>query len=446
MLSLLLLEIKTIFSCHKRIFLLSVLAFTCACIGINASMSGLLLIREEQKATEESFGNKTAFEISMDGDSDTYIRVFSNENSGKVKSLFESLANDPSFSFRYNTENLMDFFDPDDPAYNHEDFPRFKDEFRVGYETGDAVYDESYLTLKAIYADKQFCSEHGIRIEDGRPFQDADFSVDSPDKIIVPVILGQGYKDLYQVGERIENAHMGTIKPLTLEVIGFLEKGSFFYDNNAISIPLDRYMIVPSIETSYDGLLENGTYDELTHAAYDSMKIINSRILCDQDDRAEVEKRVRELFSKYGFSELRLSEESEGAKMQLHHARENLSVSILITSFVIVLITIMILISTFYRITKDRKKYSIYSLHGISFGKIALLVNVETILIFLCSAILFFVMRFLFSSVPALDFGLSRHSVLSILSIQIVLLFLIGFYGKKKVEKTDMSSVLREHD
>ena len=85
MFALILLELKTVFSSHKRIFLLSVLAFTCACIGINASMSGLLLTRTQHQATEESFGNKTAYEITMDGESDTYIRVFSNENSGKVK-------------------------------------------------------------------------------------------------------------------------------------------------------------------------------------------------------------------------------------------------------------------------------------------------------------------------------------------------------------------------
>ncbi len=446
MFALILLELKTVFSSHKRIFFLSVLAFTCACIGINASMSGLLLTRTQHQATEESFGNKTAYEITMDGESDTYIRVFSNENSGKVKSLFEALSRDPSIRFRYSTENLMDFFDPDDPSYNHDDFPRFKEEFRIGYETGDVVYDDSYLTLKAIYADKHFFSEHGVNIEDGRSFQDTDYIVDSPEGIVIPVVLGHGYKDLYQVGDRIEKAHMGTVDPLTLEVVGFLKEGSFYYDNNAIRVLLDRYMIVPSIETAYDGLLENGTYDELTHAAYDSMKIINSRILCENADREKVEKRVREIFSEYGFSELRLSEESEGARILLHQARENLTVSILITSFVIVLITIMILISTFYRITKDRKKYCIYSLHGISFGKISLLVNIETILIFLCSAILFFVMRVLLSSVPALDFGLHRHSVISIFSIQILLLFLIGLYGKRKIRKVDMSSVLREHE
>ena len=174
MYALLLQEIKTVFSSHKRIFLLSVLAFTCACIGINASMSGLLLTKTQQQSTEESFGNKTAYEISMDGESDTYIRVFSNENSGKVKSLFDALSGDPSFRFRYSTENLMDFFDPDDPSYSREDFPRFKEEFRIGYETGDTVYDDSYLTLKAIYADKLFFSEPDVRIEDGRPLQEED--------------------------------------------------------------------------------------------------------------------------------------------------------------------------------------------------------------------------------------------------------------------------------
>ena len=79
--------------------------------------------------------------------------------------------------------------------------------------------------------------------------------MDSPEGIVIPVILGHEYRDLYQVGDRIENAHMGTVKPLTLEVVGFLKEASFFYDNNAIRILLDRYMIVASIETAYDGRL-----------------------------------------------------------------------------------------------------------------------------------------------------------------------------------------------
>ena len=78
-------EIRSIFASHKRIFVLSVLAFTCACIGINSSLTSLLHVMEEKTAAEARFGNKTTFALSLDGGTDTYNRVFAWENAHKVQ-------------------------------------------------------------------------------------------------------------------------------------------------------------------------------------------------------------------------------------------------------------------------------------------------------------------------------------------------------------------------
>ncbi len=440
-------EIRTIFTSHKRVFILSVLAFTCACIGINSSLTNFLQVFEEKTAAEARFGNKTTFALSLDGGTDTYNRVFSKENAGQAKALFDALRSDSRITLRYTSENLMDFFDPSDTSYGKEDFPKYKEEFRVGYEDGSAVFDPSYLALKAFYVDPLFSEEKGLSLEAGRFFEDADYEVKSTENITIPVILGAGYRDLYEVGDRIENAHLGTVDPITLEVVGFLKKGSYLYDNNTSKALLDRYMIVPSVRTVYDGLQTDGTYDGFTCASYDSIKIMSLRMVCEKDEEDVVASRIRELLQKYGFSEMRVSAESENAESFVRSTRENAYIAIVVTAFVVALIFIMILISTFYRILKERKKLCILILHGVTTPRLLFLILLETILVFLSSAGLYFLMKRMLGGAGSMfDFGQSRYSVLCIFAIQAMLLVLIGIYGIRKVRSIDMSAILREHE
>ncbi|HBI86157.1 MAG TPA: hypothetical protein DDX71_07755 [Ruminococcus sp.] len=446
MAELILQEIRYILHADKRIFLLCVLAFTCACIGINASLTNCIIAKTEHTAAEISYGDKSTYEITLYGDSDTYCRVFSPQNTGKVKALFEALCADPLFSLRYTSENLIDFFNPQDAAFGKDDFPRYLEAFRVGYEDGTALDYDDYLALKAIYADRNFCTDYGVEIAEGRAFAPADFIVNSPENIVLPVLLGNGYRSLYQIGDRIENAHLGTEQILTLEVIGFLRSGSFFYDNNAMKVMLERYMVVPVVETAYDGLLPDGSYDDFTHAAYDSLKIINARLICDAANARLVQERAAELFRENGFSELRLFAESEGSQQYLEHTRSSAAASIIITGFTVLMIFLMICIQTGCRILRNRKKYSILLLSGITTAQLFCLIAAETLLIFGCSAVLFCAVSVLLHRNPYLQLTVNRYSLLCIAALEILLTLAAGICGVRKIRQVDMSSVLREHE
>lgn len=446
MLELIIQEIRNLFREHKLIFTLSVLAFTCACVGINASLTCSIQEAAESTAAENTYGEKAAFKITMDGDSDSFNRVFGNQNAGNVKALFEALQADDSFTFRYTKENLIDFFDPNDPEYNTEDFPAYKEEFRVGYETGTMIDYDDYLALKAFYADRLFCSEFGISIAEGRAFVPEDFVVSSPESIVLPVLMGNDYRELYEVGDKIENAHLGTIQTVTLEVIGFFSEGSYFYDNNTMKQILDRYMVIPAVETSYNGLQADGYYDDFTHASYDSFKIENTRILCEQSEYQNVKAKIMKLFREMGFSELYLFEESEGYEDYLQHAHEDTVASTMITIFIVLMIVIMICIQTYYRILQNQKKYCILMLNGITTGQIFVLIVVETFLMFVLSAILFFIMKYALRNSIWFDFGLSQYSLSVILTIEGILLAMIGCFGVCKIRRLHISTVLREHE
>ena len=439
-------EICSIFRGHRLVFFLSVLAFTFACVGINASLTNCIIAKTENTAAEISYGDKSTFEIELYGDSDTYCRVFSAENTGRVKALFEALCADPLFTLRYTTENLVDFFDPADPSYGEADFPRYEDAFRVGYEDGTALIYEDYLALKAIYADRSFCTDHGVEIAEGRAFTAADFVVEDPENIVLPVILGSGYRGLYEIGDRIEKAHLGTEQLLTLEVTGFLKSGSYFYDNNTMKVILERYMIVPAVETAYEGLQPDGTCDDFTRAAYDSLKLINARLICDTADYEKVQARAGALFREYGFSELRLFEESEGSQRYLAVTRSSAAASIVITCFVVGMIFVMICIQTRCRILQNRRKYAVFVLSGMTSGQLFLLTAAETVLIFVLSAVLFWVMYTLLHTNPYLQLTMNRYSLLCIAAAELLLTVTVGLYGVRTVHRTDISSILRKHE
>ena len=446
MIGIILQELKNTMIGNKVIFILSVLAFTCACIGINASLTGLMINAREKEAVEASFSGKTTYRIAMDGDSDTYMRVFGNKNTGKIKALFNDLTADPHFKYRYTSENVMDFFDPGGNVSAESVFPAFKEEFRAGYENGTAVYDEDYLVLKAIYADRDFCTETGVKIADGQAFEADDFMIGSADNLTVSVLLGSAYRDLYKTGDRIPYAHLGTTDPVTLVVTGFLDAGSYYYDNNAIKTILDRYMIVPAVETSYDGMKPDGSYDDLSHAAYDTMKLIGGRIICENARAGNVKNEIEEIFKRNGFSELRLDAESEGFAQYLDSSRESAALSLVITVFIIIMISLMICIRTVCRIIKNRKKYSIMMLNGITKMKMMLILTAETLLIFVCSGILFFILKTFIPDTSPFDLGLNDHSFPVIAGVMLILLMFIGIFGVRRVYRVDMSTVLREHE
>ena len=439
-------EIKDMIHGGVRIFVLSVLAFTCACVAINVSLTNFTQARAEQAAAEESYGNKAFHKTMIGASTEVYQRIFSEEYLEHLKTAFEQLKADPSFQYRYNVENQMEFYGDSDDSYGVDNFPAYKDEFLVGYEDGTTMLYEDYLTLKAFYVDNLFKDEANISLASGEWFSDDDFFVNSPDDIYLPVLLGSGYEDLYQIGDKINNAHIGTEENITLQVTGFFQADSYFYDNNNDKQILNRYMVVPAVETTYDYILEDGNYDSFTKDAYDSFKMTNTRIICDKEDEEAVVNRVYEIFNQNKLYEFRLFDETGGWTQVLESHRNDTITSLVISIFIITLIVMMFCVQTYYKILQNKKKYSVLMMSGIIKPQLFLIIIIETLAVFLLSLALFAVLYRIFFNHPYIDMGLSPYTFIVIPLVQLILLCFMGLFDCNRVYRMDMSSALREHE
>lgn len=159
--------------------------------------------------------------------------------------------------------------------------------------------------MKGIFADCLLGTESTLGLSEGSWFDDQDFYVADKDNIEIPVILGHEYLELYKLGERIENAHIGTVENTTLVVIGFLKENSYYYNNNNDKIILNRYMVVPSVEVTdnFPYRNEDGSYNDFFLNAYDSLKIMNTRVICSNKEAENVKKEIKQICRENGLYE-----------------------------------------------------------------------------------------------------------------------------------------------
>lgn len=434
-------EIRTLLHGSKSIFILSVLAFAFSCIAINMTVYNYTLAKEEQQAYEESYGDKVFYKLDLPGESEVYQRVFGDKYREVLKSVFEQLKADPLFQYRYTTENPVFFFnDSGIPDV----YSAYKDECLSGYEDGSASTVD-YLALKAFYVDNLFQNEPRVTLAAGEWFTDEDFYVNDPDNMNVPVILGSAYQDLYKIGDVISHAHLATENDVTLHVIGFFDADSYFYDNNNEKRSLTRYMAVPSLETSYDYILEDGSYEEFFRLAYDSSKLVNARIVCGKEDAALAEQRVYEILNQNKLYEFKLSAESEASTKGLEETKSQTVSSMAISIFIVLLSILMFAIQTHYKLLKNKKKYGIYTLTGIVKWQLFFIMIIDTLLLFLLSNALFVLINTMLSG-TLVAVEITGSTVMVIAAMELLLVCFIGVLGYTRVNQLNMSGALREQE
>ena len=239
-------EIKYGLAKNFREFVLLVMAFACSCIAINITLTNFIESKNEAASAKESYGDQTFYKLGLNGEDSVYQRVFGDDYTDETKDIFEELEADKDFRYLYRTTFDISFRDKSSSDTKNIKYPK---EACSGY--GEEYYDDTYFTgnndlyLKGIFADKLFCEEKNIHLADGEWFSDNDFYVKSAENMELPVILGAKYRQMYKVGDVINNANIWGAENVTFRVKGIFEQGSYFYDNNNDKVDLDAYMVIP---------------------------------------------------------------------------------------------------------------------------------------------------------------------------------------------------------
>ncbi|MDO4467224.1 MAG: hypothetical protein Q4C49_09495 [Bacillota bacterium] len=104
----------------------------------------------------------------------------------------------------------------------------------IDFDTGNGY------ALKTIEMSQETFDFYHLRIESGNEIPWKDIKIDDT---TIPVYLGSTYKKYYSIGDEISCDYY--MKPVTLQIVGFLEKNSFVYYQNQVEHYLDDTIVIP---------------------------------------------------------------------------------------------------------------------------------------------------------------------------------------------------------
>lgn len=237
-------SMKQLIKEHKLLMILMIVLVSC-CL----SVLGLVLnqgnhVEENIADYSDTYGVKTYY-FTNEGMTDlTYFEYLEENNVGmyeKILRFRSSLLENEQLSF-FNLINQPV------EIYNRE----IPDMFLQGYENGDAkssIFEfegkTCYIT-KALQVSEGFFYEFNINLEEGEIFDKQAYVYRSEKNI--PVLLGNSYRNYFQVGDVIECNYL--FEKVSLEVKGFLQDNAFFYDRiEGNFVSCERYIIMPALET-----------------------------------------------------------------------------------------------------------------------------------------------------------------------------------------------------
>lgn len=402
-------EIKYSLAKNFREFVLLVMAFACSCIAINITLTNFLESKNEEASAKESYGDQTFYKLSLNGEDSVYQRVFGDDYTDETKDIFEELEADKDFRYLYRT-----------------------------------TFDMSF-GIKGVFADKLFCEEKNIHLADGEWFSDNDFYVKSAENMELPVILGAKYRQMYKVGDVINNANIWGAENVTFRVKGIFEQGSYFYDNNNDKVDLDAYMVIPDAKPTYSYDQANEIDKTFYNETYGKV-LMNARIVCESKKADEVRARIYEILHDHELYEMKVVDETEGSRRYVASMKELVKTSGVITLFMLVLGTVMFAMQSYYKLIKRKKTYAVYILNGITKKQILMMLVMDSLLVFGVADILFAIIYGINMMHPMFVWGITGYTIPVIIFLQVISMLFMTLFGYYQMNKMQMVTCLREHE
>lgn len=296
------------------------------------------------------------------------------------------------------------------------------------------------LELKACEVNLNAYNMFGLKIEEGEGFTKDNLTIKSPSDDI-PIIVGNEYKGIFDIGDRIEIAASEYIFPC--KVIGILKKGEILPDIESKSgdRKLDYYMLFPF------GINISGNVTELKeiekYVFWNWFEMLFSHMKAPKDKSLhDVTYELQDAAKEFGVPAVSISGTSLGMYLLRKESADSVRI-ILILTIILMCYTLYGAFVIFYdKIQDNMKTYGIYMMNGCSLGMILVSYFIEIAIVLLPSVLC---SSYLFTKEDL--WGGSPEMVLRLAYYMIGGMFIIGiFYIVFLLKRIDTEHLIRQKE
>lgn len=221
-------SLKTLIN-NPFLIVLSIVQFTVIFTFIIIIFNVYYMINGQTKGLEEVFKDKEYYAIQDRTDEDVlFDQIFKKEDTNdNLREFYNFLINNEEFDF-------IQFVDTN---------VRVEPIFKIDENNSDLFYSQTITSYKNRNKDYSLLKGMGV---DKNFFQKVGINVSNNFENELQVILGHKYRDYVNLNDKITVFDYDLDAEVEKEVVGFLDKNTYFFSRSGGMILLDEYIIEPS--------------------------------------------------------------------------------------------------------------------------------------------------------------------------------------------------------
>ena len=345
-------------------------------ISVVLSLIGILFINmtmhfQANKNFYDIFKDDNVYNIMDIGGNEIYSEVMNLDNIENIDNLYTYLDNN-----YIRIQQIQNQFNSNYDINKLKFMSVTKDEAERFKEQGFAPY----LSLRV---NNNFFTKYKILVEEGNFFGDFKYNLGD----IVPIILGNAYKEFYEIGDTFNGDYFLFPKETLYEVVGFTSKNAKYYNLNLSTyISLDHYILVPDVDID-----ENNAYrKEVIIANY--AQRIPSLLLSKDDTYLDLKEKTNELNMSMMY---RIDNQKHIIDTIYRDALNSFKMMSISFGTLTLFSLLIIIMNLFRRISSNFKRYAIHLVNGASKKDIRKLVMSDLLVIITISTIIAYIFDFL---------------------------------------------------
>lgn len=303
--------------------------------------------------------------------------------------------------------------------------------------------NEEYINVKSLSINSNYIDYYDLPTEVGSGFNKNDFNVD--ENKAVPIIVGNSYKSIYNVGDEINYLSAKDNNVRKLKVIGILEEGVYTFTNNFTSgelLDLEDYILFPQQPINYLKS-DNKEIDEGVKTYYKALienSIMHAVIISDKS-KEEITTEIQNISNKNGMYQFDVKTSNDFMEYYKEMYEKQLDVINILFSIVIVFTATSLIVVMLNTIEKRTKELGVRILVGATKLDIAKKIFTEISMIIVFSFVI--AISIIYNS-GAFKRDLLAIKYLSIVTI--ILILIISIIPTIKVININIQNLLRRDD